>query len=317
MKNEISKAQKLDSFLNTDDEGFNKLMQAIIEVHTKPGEIIPDDYVIDYMSLLDQIYSFYLKNYARPLTCLEYLAAEGKKRYEAEGDLLMLIDSVLRLLINSPRSSELEQAFILLTNYRHGLSPYDKDPDVLNFCPEFNYDILKKELEKLDDPNEKIEILKGRLRLLTAKWHSLNEFEQGFIEETAFEVKCVNEIERQNIIIQRMTSAAKSKSVVESIKKISQSELAFYWHYLIEKGYRPPFPEGKKEAAYIEVTQPHGLAWKPFQMKYNSLRIRNNRLAHGNIEAIKAVITMLAQYPDAQKLAQDELLIAEGRKPLT
>lgn len=99
--------------------------------------------------------------------------------------------------------------------------------------------------------------------------------------------------------------------------KPSQAVIALYYHYLQETKCIHYFEnhEDKKMAAIRDVAKEWGVSEKNFQRYYNRIHLYDsNRIAVDQIKNIQEVIPMLAEYPKAQKLANEELKKAEEKR---
>jgi len=110
-----------------------------------------------------------------------------------------------------------------------------------------------------------------------------------------------------------------TKKSLESTKLVvpSQPSLALFYYYCHEKGCLPPFQSGRLVKEYKQAVEPYKLSWKSFQQHYNRFTDKKQRMAAGNLTALREAIKMLAEYPLALDMAQDELTTIETRKPLT
>ena len=243
----MTTGQLLDKLLSTSDKGFTSLIQAIIAQNTGPGKFFPEEHVLDYMQLLYNIYYFCLKNNKKPYACIDYILTEADSRNYSDESRLLLFDSILRIIVNSSKWDMLELIQHQIMDIRHNIKPFVDDLEIKNFCPEFNYDLLKDELQNLNNPDTKIELLKERLRLLDEKWNSLNEYEQIFVEDSAFAIKCVNEIERQQDAIH----TSKGEFINGPIRQIASTNREAQDHPLPVL----PIPPASRQALYNDLKE--------------------------------------------------------------
>ena len=109
------------------------------------------------------------------------------------------------------------------------------------------------------------------------------------------------------------------KPDIAPITKITKIEYAMYYYYQIKAEVRAQMGyeagENGKEDALKKIAQLHGFAYKAFQQSFNE--IHNHKSSDWitgtkqNLRNFKRVIEMLAEYPKAQTLAQNDLKQAE------
>ena len=94
------------------------------------------------------------------------------------------------------------------------------------------------------------------------------------------------------------------------------AQWALFYIYRQQAREIPWFDGGKttKQAAIKDVfTKNHGNGWKNFRIRYYYQENGTNRVAPNNIANIEKAIKMLDSYPEAQKIAQDELKLAHDK----
>ncbi len=95
--------------------------------------------------------------------------------------------------------------------------------------------------------------------------------------------------------------------------KITQGALALFYYYGQRTDEMPHFPEGQREQAYREVTEPYGLSAGNFKIRFNALHKEAERMHLDNRNSIVQAIELLAGYPKSKALAEDELRVAKIR----
>ncbi|WP_018479362.1 hypothetical protein [Pontibacter roseus] len=139
----------------------------------------------------------------------------------------------------------------------------------------------------------------------------INDFEDALMFKSNNVGGTIKQLKGILGIEQTESKEAKFKEVASP----TQAMYALYFCYLQETGYEDDFekhPISKKQAI-IEKTKPLNLSPNSFVQHYNKVSgtRRKDRLAPKHYHNIKAVISMLEQYPEAKKLAEDELKIVE------
>ena len=130
-------------------------------------------------------------------------------------------------------------------------------------------------------------------------------------------------IEEQKRMAQEVSFFDQIKSVYKVIPKpdtlpttkITKIEYAMYYHYLIKAGIRAAIGFEKGELGKIDalekIASQHGFTSKSFQIAFNKIdNDYKQKWITGtdqNLKKMAIVIEMLAEYPKAQLLAQNDL----------
>lgn len=138
----MSISERLDNLISTTDIAFNGAAQSVIIQHTQKGHIYPNEYAVEYLEKLREVFFFCLKNHARPFVCLEYIAEFAEDDYY----LLHLVDSVLHLISQSDNAEGMSTLTMQLLNIRHEIAPWDEDETVKAVMAEME----KVEIENSD-----------------------------------------------------------------------------------------------------------------------------------------------------------------------
>lgn len=115
---------------------------------------------------------------------------------------------------------------------------------------------------------------------------------------------------KSKIALDPPAKAEKKIKLIEKESDLDQPARALYWFYLHDSGEMPSFDvqEGGKIQGIQKLVGEK--SWKNFQLLYNPLTMKSNRL---HISRLKAILPLLVAFPKAYNKASDELKIAAGR----
>lgn len=92
--------------------------------------------------------------------------------------------------------------------------------------------------------------------------------------------------------------------------------LALFYIYRQESNSYANFPHGQRIREIGRIAGEHGVNAKNLELAFNKYNGSKKRLAEVTIPDLERAIELLNDYPDAQKIAQDELRTLVARKGL-
>ncbi|WEA01815.1 hypothetical protein [Mucilaginibacter sp. SJ] len=215
----------LDQYLGSNDPHFNVNAQGWyfeFTGHKKPHCQISFE---TFVAAVHEAYHFVLQNRDKPFACLNLLKSFPEKYRLLEDDHVVIIDRLLGALSHHPEFADLRIPFMQIVDYRHILKPYDQDEDIINHRWEFDFDILKQEVNKLTSTNEKMAYIVNTLTDFRQKMPAMDEITTAYYLDTQFIEKCVSEGKRIQMLDQLRSGQAYAASIINEGKTLEDKKL--------------------------------------------------------------------------------------------
>lgn len=213
----------LDDYLSTPDGLFNTNLQGWYfefsgsnKPHTdKPFEV--------FAQALHDLYFFIQDNLNKPFGCIEKVKEVSNMHEFNTSEQVLLVNKILGIISHNPEQGNQVMVFIQLVDYRHSLSPYTDDIDVLNTSWNFDYEEIKEELQTIESPIEKHQYLMNLLFDYSAKACEIGEIEHQYYDSIGFVQWIKTEVTRCEY---QLKVAQTTPSKPQKLFKINDKKLA-------------------------------------------------------------------------------------------
>lgn len=190
----------LDQYLGSPDAHFNANAQGWYFEFT--GSKKPDcDMSFEvFIAAVYELYLFVLENRDKPMACLSLVKEIPVRLALTDKDRLVIVKRLMGVLIQHPEVQSFLHPFMQILDYRHELSPFTEDPDVINHRWEFSFDEIKTQLGSLATTKEKLAYIINQVTDFKQKARQMDEFTLRYYVETSFVQNCADEIKRIKLL---------------------------------------------------------------------------------------------------------------------